>query len=226
MIRFVIAAIVVGLSLSTILGLLSPELTQLAIRVSPPKQLMVAFGDAWSRLITRPGPTPTPFLRRSIVPTPLPSITPQTLVIPKLKISAPVESVGKTEAGNMEVPSNAANVGWYRYGAVPTLRGNAVLSGHYDTPSGRPAIFYRLKQLKQGDSIRLAMSDGNTYPFVVTGIENIPIDVFPTEYVFRDKFGINLNLITCSGIWDPEGKNYSKRLVVFATLKGTQFSTF
>lgn len=166
-----------------------------------------------SRPIAKVWPTPTPI-----------TIRPRQLKIPKLKIDAKVEEVGVTETGAMDVPKNVVNVGWFKLGIVPTTRGNAVISGHYDTPSGRPAIFYNIRKLNKGDTIELLMSDGEDYIFVVTGRDDQPIDVFPTKYVFRDKYGINLNLITCSGVWNSQEKNYSKRLVVYTTLKGTQYS--
>lgn len=159
-------------------------------------------------------------------PTPTPVSVPTTLKIPKLKINAVVESVGVTSTNNMDVPHNASHVGWYRFGPTPSLRGNAVITGHYDTPSGRPAIFYHLNRLVVGDTIDITLNNGSQYTFIVTKKDIIANEVFPDEYVFGDKYGINLNLITCSGVWDPIEKNYNKRLVVYSTLKGTQFGTF
>lgn len=166
-------------------------------------------------------PTPTqmniPILTLKNIP------IPQKLRIPKLGIQSVVEQVGMTETGNMEVPENAANVGWYKEGTVPSEKGNAVITGHFDTPSGKPAVFYRLYDLSIGDTVSVEYTDGSHKMFIVTGKDFIHLDVFPTQYVFNEKYGHNLNLITCGGVWDPQEKNYKSRAVIYTTLKGTQF---
>ncbi len=164
-------------------------------------------------LAPTPEPSPTP------EPTPIQSLVPRTFYIPRLKLEAPVEQVGVTEDGRMEVPKQAGNVAWYKWGPKPREYGNAVVTGHYDTPSGKPAVFYNLRKLEQGDEIVIESRDGITSTFMVTGKETIAYTEFPSEYVFALREGINLNLITCDGIWNAEDKIYSNRLVVYATLK-------
>lgn len=173
-----------------------------------------------------PKEKPEPVAQVSPTPTKAPSIYPDRLIIPKLGIDSAVEAVGRTETGQMDVPKNAADVAWFAEGPTPSVRGNAVITGHYDTPSGRPAVFYRLNSLKVGDSIIVVLRNGTRHEFVVTRKDTIPYDTFPSDYVFATKYGINLNLITCNGIWDKSKKIYNQRLVVYATLKGTQFSAF
>lgn len=155
-------------------------------------------------------------------PTPVPkSLVPIGLVIPKLNIRANVEHVGQTKTLNMDVPKNAADVAWYLYGAKPGEEGNAIINGHYDTPSGRPAVFYSLKTLEKGDEIQVVSEDGVITDFVVTGKDELPYDKFPSEYVFFTKPGTNLNLITCDGVWNTALRNYSSRVVVYTSLKST-----
>jgi sortase (surface protein transpeptidase) len=168
-----------------------------------------------------PTPTSLPSPTPSVTPTPTPIIVPVYLRIPKLGIDTVVESVGLTKDGNMDTPANAKNVGWYRYGTVPGSRGNAVISGHYDTASGKPAVFYHLNSLSVGDTVGITLRGGETIEFTVTGKDSIPYQTFPSGYVFLDKPGINLNLITCGGIWDPKKRLYTKRIVVYTTLKGS-----
>lgn len=160
-----------------------------------------------------PVPTPTP------TPTPTPALTPATLIIPKLEIQAAIENVGVTEANNMDVPQKAENVAWYMYGPAPSEFGNAVIAGHYDTPTGRPAIFYHLRTLAAGDEIEVISINAVKSTFVVTEVASIPYDKFPNDFVFKTKPGKNLNLITCGGIWDKNKKIYSNRIVVYTTLK-------
>jgi sortase (surface protein transpeptidase) len=147
------------------------------------------------------------------------SLVPVELKIPKLTIQTNIEQVGQTKTHEMDVPKNAANVAWYVYGAKPGEEGNAVISGHYDTPSGKPAVFYKLKTLVDGDEVTVISEDGTETRFVVTGKEVHSYKNFPSEYVFFTKPGKNLNLITCGGIWDVHDKIYNERLVVYTQLK-------
>lgn len=159
--------------------------------------------------IPRPSPTPLP----------TPGLEPATLLIPKLKIQAAIEHVGLTETNNMEVPKNTANVAWYMYGKKPGETGNSVIAGHFDTPSGRPAIFYHLRSLEVGDEIEVISENALRNTFVVTEKATIPYDTFPSEEVFKTRDGNNLNLITCGGIWDTKKHTYTDRIVVYTRLK-------
>jgi len=167
-------------------------------------------------------PTPT-----EVPPTPTPtplSLVPIELSISKLKIKANVEQVGQTKTHEMDVPKKAANVAWYVYGAKPGEVGNAVFSGHFDTPSGKPAVFYDLKKLVEGDEVVVTSEDGVTQTFIVTALESTPYKSFPSEYVFFTKPGKNLNLITCNGVWNIKDKIYNERLVIYTQLKeGEEF---
>lgn len=154
-------------------------------------------------------------------PSPSPELTPVTIVIPRLNINTQVEEVGVTETNNLDVPKNAANVGWYTYGPKPSDQGNAVMTGHYDTPTGKPAIFYHLKNLESGDEIEVVSKAGIHTTFTVVEVASIPYDKFPNEYVFKTREGKNLNLITCGGIWNPKTKLYSERIVIYTSFKET-----
>lgn len=160
-----------------------------------------------------PVPTPTP------TPSPTPGLAPVTIIIPKLQIQTAVEPVGVTETGNMDVPKNAENVAWYQWGPKPSEPGNSVFAGHFDTPTGKPAIFYKLGTLETGDKIVVISENAVRSTFVVTEKATIPVDQFPNEHVFKNKPGKNLNLITCGGIWDVKKKTYTDRIVVYTTLE-------
>lgn len=163
-----------------------------------------------------------PQVSPSPTPSPTPGLMPATLIIPKLKIQAAVEPVGVTETGNMDVPKNAADVAWYSYGVWPSQEGNAVIAGHYDTPTGAPAIFYRLRTLKVGDEVEVISENAIHSVFEVSEVSTIPYDKMPNEEIFKSKPGKNLNLITCGGIWDMTKKTYTDRIVVYTTLKAAE----
>lgn len=178
-----------------------------SLRLNPVSQLV------W----LAPDPTPTP----SPTPSPTPGLTPATFILPKLNISTAVERVGLTETQNMDVPKNTANVAWYMHGKMPGEEGNSVIAGHYDTATGKPAIFYKLRILEVGDEVIVISENALKSVFVVAEKATIPYDKFPSEEVFKSRPGKNLNLITCGGIWDARKRTYLDRIVVYTTLKET-----
>lgn len=215
MVRHTVVAFFLAFFAIILMGLLYVVLPQYLVNrfaAEPPPQLSL------SRLrgsFSFPGASiaPTP------VSTPSPGLIPVTIIIPKLGIQTVVEQVGLTETDNMDVPKNAANVAWYQYGPKPSEAGNSVVAGHYDTPTGKPAIFFKLRNLKVGDEVEIVSEKAIRSMFVVTEVATIPYNQFPSEHVFKTRAGKNLNLITCGGIWDQKRKTYLDRIVVYTTLK-------
>lgn len=163
-------------------------------------------------------PTPTLTSTPTPSPTPIPVAMPARLVIPKLNIDVAIESRGEDTSGHMDVPS-WDNAAWFNLGPRPTEEGSAVIAGHYDTNTGAPAIFYNLSSLSPGDEIWVINELNERHIFKVTDTRIYPYDLFPEDEVFNDPAGRKLNLITCSGTWNPAIHNYSDRLVVFAELQ-------
>ena len=56
---------------------------------------------------------------------------PVRLRIPSINVDAPVEYVGLTPDGAMDVPKERANVAWFNLGPRPGENGSAVVAGHY-----------------------------------------------------------------------------------------------
>lgn len=144
---------------------------------------------------------------------------PVTLKIPRLEIDAKVEKVGLDENKNMDVPKDPQNAAWYQLGYLPGQQGSAVIAGHFDTPTGAPAVFYRLGNLENGDEIQITDEKNETLTFIVTGKENYPYDNFPLTEVFGPHEKQVLNLITCEGTFLKDKKSYSHRTVVYSELK-------
>lgn len=144
---------------------------------------------------------------------------PQTLTIPKLGVTAAVETVGEDAAGRMDVPKGVFNVGWYGPGFKPGEKGNAVMAGHLDTTTGAPAVFYNINQLVQGDQIIVIDKNGKDLTFEVTNVQSYTFDQVPLQEIFGPSDKPKLNLITCTGVWNQGSRNYSNRLVVSAELK-------
>ena len=140
---------------------------------------------------------------------------PNHIQIPKLKVDAHVIYVGLTKTGNMSVPNNVIDAGWYKYGALPGNTGTAVIAGHLDGLRGEPGVFSNLSKLLPGDTITVTEGNGLVVSFVVRETKSYPQTEQPAE-VFTSTSGSHLNLITCTGSWDSSEHQFAKRLVVFA----------
>ena len=140
---------------------------------------------------------------------------PTRIQIPKLRVDAHVIYVGLTKDGNMSVPTNVVDAGWYKYGALPGNDGTAVIAGHLDGLRGEPGVFSDLTKLAAGDTITVTETNGLTLSFIVRETRSYLQNEQPAE-VFTSASGVHLNLITCTGSWDSAEHRFAKRLVVFA----------
>lgn len=143
---------------------------------------------------------------------------PVRLSIPAIDVDAYVRDVGLSRRGNMAVPTNYTDVGWYRYGASPGKEGSAVIAGHLDNGFGIPAVFARLRTLAEGEDVYVIIQEGKNLRFVVTEVKSYSYAEVPTDALFDQTGEPRLALITCGGSWLPEDETYNERVVVFATL--------
>ncbi len=144
---------------------------------------------------------------------------PERLLIPRIGVDAAVQSVGIAKSGNMAVPSNYSDTGWYRYCPAPGFRGSAVLDGHVDNGFALPGVFKRLNELKAGDEIIVRAQNGVERRFAVTGVQTYHYRDVPVDLVFNRADVARLNLVTCEGAWIAGEKTYDQRLVVYAVLQ-------
>jgi sortase (surface protein transpeptidase) len=141
---------------------------------------------------------------------------PRRIRIPAIGVRARVVSLEREPDRTMETPKNFDNTGWYEPGSEPGERGPAVIAGHIDSTGG-PAVFYRLRDLKRGDLIRIGRADGSVVRFRVQGLERWPKAAFPTRRVFGRTRLAALRLVTCSGNFDPSTGHYADNTIVYAT---------
>lgn len=144
-------------------------------------------------------------------------IAPAFLTIPKININADVQKVGITAKGNMATPRNFADVGWYKFGAMPGEMGSAVLAGHVNNGLSLPAVFANLDLLQSGDDVYVTDSSGQRLHFKVRSKAVYDFDANVPE-VFTQNDGRYLKLITCTGVWQEDFRTHNKRLVVTAVL--------
>jgi len=141
-----------------------------------------------------------------------------TLNIPSLGTKAKIEAVGLTATGNMNAPVNAKKVGWYKFGPRPGQIGNAVIDGHLDTYTTSSGVFKNLNQLKTGDDVYVATAQNQMLHFKVNHAETYNAADAPLQTIFGSSDKAHLNLITCTGAWDPKSHQYTQRLVVYTDL--------
>ena len=152
-------------------------------------------------------PVPPPFVR---------------LLIPAIGVNAPIESLGVRPDGAMETPAQRPwnDVGWYNAGPRPGERGSAVIAGHLDRPGGNPAVFWRLRDLRVGDSVLVVDASGKALRFHVMRIIFFQPQDAPVQDIFGNTAGSFLNLTTCAGDWIPTQHQTALRLVVYTSLAG------
>lgn len=138
---------------------------------------------------------------------------PVRLIIPSIGLSAPIESVGLNEKGEMDVPDgNSHEVGWYKYGTIPGNVGSAVIDAHVY------AAFEELRYLKVGQSVIVENANGERLEFTVDDSRVYKLGELTSGMLFGKRDTRRLNLITCAGEQTPDGSTYTHRLVVYTKL--------
>ena len=142
---------------------------------------------------------------------------PVRLQIPAIGVSTPLVKLCRLPDGSLEVPKDWNTAGWYDQGPRPGQPGPAVILGHVDSKAG-PAVFYQLRALRPGDTVRVGLADGRILVFQVQRLQRYPKDEFPTEAVYFPTLNRELRLITCGGEFDYGRHSYLDNIVVYATL--------
>ncbi|WP_410598789.1 class F sortase [Amycolatopsis sp. lyj-90] len=153
-------------------------------------------------------------------PLPLPAraeVSPVRLTIPAIGFDQTgLIPLALGAAGELQAPERFSDVGWYEDGPVPGDPGPAVLAAHVDSRSG-PAPFFRLRELRSGDEVRVSRSDGGDVVFRVDSVQRYPKNEFPTQAVYGPAPGSALRLITCGGSFDAAKRSYRDNVVVYAS---------
>jgi hypothetical protein len=147
----------------------------------------------------------------------LPPSPPVRLEIPAIGVSARLVRLGLGADGRMQVPGDFQAAGWFTGAAEPGQLGPAVVAGHVDSHTG-PAVFYRLRELRPGDEVRVVRADRRVVRFVVESLASYPKPEVPAERVYGPTTAPALRLITCAGSFDRRRRSYRDNLVVEATI--------
>jgi sortase (surface protein transpeptidase) len=145
---------------------------------------------------------------------------PVRIDIPRIGVSSSLDRLGRAPDGTVETPPlrRAAVAGWYELGPRPGDPGSAVILGHVDSKRG-PAVFFRLRELRRGDEVRVSRADGSVLRFVVQRTEQSDKQRFPTDDVYYPTLTPGLRLVTCGGLFDYRSGHYRSNIIVFAAAR-------
>ncbi len=132
-------------------------------------------------------------------------------------MDALVGPVGIDDRGEMAIPEQVQDIGWYRYGPAPgATSGSVVLSGHVDSAQQGLGAFSRLGELEAGDVITVTDAAGGQLPYRVVGKEAFDKKSVPLADLFSRSGVARLTLITCGGAFDTAAGSYLDNIVVTA----------
>jgi sortase (surface protein transpeptidase) len=142
---------------------------------------------------------------------------PVRVEIPKIGVVSRLDRLGRAPDGTVQEPPRWKRAGWYAAGTRPGDPGSAVILGHVDSKGG-PAVFFRLRELRQGDMVTIDRADGSAVRFIVQRTEQHPKDRFPTDKVYYPTLTPALRLVTCGGEFVATAGRYRSNVIVFATM--------
>ncbi|MEE8599533.1 sortase domain-bontaining protein [Euzebya tangerina] len=140
---------------------------------------------------------------------------PSFIEIPAIGVRASVIPLNTMENGELEVPTDFAQTGWWQGGPEPGERGPSVIAGHVDSVNG-PAVFFALEELVFDDAITITRGDGSSAVFAVRSTLNVTKEEFPSDLVYGETDDAQLRLITCDGGFDQG--SYTGNLIITAEL--------
>ncbi len=143
-----------------------------------------------------------------------PGLVPIAIDAPSIGVRAEVVDSGiDPDSGQMAIPPEARQVGWYRYGPTPGEEGSAVLAGHVDMAGQGPGAFYHLDRLSPGDEVTITMSDGSARTFEVVETSRVPKTELDVDAVFENAGPSRVTLVTCGGAFNHTERTYLDNVV-------------
>ncbi|WP_422124300.1 sortase domain-bontaining protein [Planococcus sp. X10-3] len=142
---------------------------------------------------------------------------PARISIPSIGVDAAIEATGILDNGEMGVPEDVDQVGWFEPGFQVGAKGHSVLAGHVDSLTG-PAIFFHLNRVEAGEKVIVTDKDGREMIYEIQKKASYVTDEAPIEEIFGSSDSRMLNLITCTGTFNRSIGSHEERLVVTAEL--------
>jgi sortase (surface protein transpeptidase) len=150
----------------------------------------------------------------------VPPTYPKYITIPTIGVSETrIIRLGLISDGSIAVPNNIYDTGWYDGSARPGQRGAMFIYGHVSSWTAN-GVFFTLKKLQPGASVKITRGDNKTYTYHVVSTKIYPYNHVDMSQVLApvnpDKPG--LNLMTCTGQIIKGTSEFNERLVVFTSL--------
>lgn len=148
---------------------------------------------------------------------------PRYVSIPSIGLGkARITHLGIGKGNQIASPDNVYDAGWYNASAKPGQAGAMFIYGHLSSAKTK-GLFYDLKKLRPGDTVKVQRGDGQTYSYQVVSSKTYSHDqVDMNEVLAPVNANIpGLNLMTCAGKVIPGTNDFSERLVVFTKLSSS-----
>lgn len=139
---------------------------------------------------------------------------PKFITLPTINADGFIQKVGVDQNKQIAVPNNIHVAGWFNQSVLPGEKGLSIIDGHV-TGRVNNGIFKDLEKLKDGDTFKIEFGNGTSKDFkVVKKVDVLVKDA--AGVLFSQEPGIErqLNLITCSGVFDKKSQSYPNRLIV------------
>lgn len=143
---------------------------------------------------------------------------PTRVRIPSQHVDVSIIDLGLQSNGEMQVPPDAKDAGWYVNSPIPGQVGPSVLAAHIDW-KGVDGPFRHLDQLKPGDEVMVENAEGAELTFVIDRIDSVLKNAFPTDRIYADTPDPELVMITCGGSYDAAAHSYRSNIIARAKLK-------
>ncbi|MGX1364971.1 LPXTG-site transpeptidase (sortase) family protein [Streptomyces canus] len=213
--------LVVGLC-AALVGLVVSVLLLVDARIGGPKAGAEDFGAApggpsvSSSGTDRDLPRPS-FAAGDATPSAAKASEPSSLSLPRLGVRAAVKTVGVATDGQVEIPEDPEQVGWYRYSPVPgSAEGSTVIVGHVDSRRRGLGVLAALNDLRAGDRVLIRQKDGGVVEYRVSARRTVGKRDLSASGAFRREGPPVLTLITCAGPYLADKGGYQNNLLVTA----------
>lgn len=141
---------------------------------------------------------------------------PTSIVIARIGVRMPILPVGVATDGQMALPPDPADVGWYSYGPRPgDTDGATVLAAHIDSKEYGIGPMARLGELRAGDVITV-VSRGTSRRYSVASTLHLEKSSLDLTSLFARTGPPRLHLVTCGGDFDAQKRQYEQNVVVLA----------
>jgi hypothetical protein len=142
---------------------------------------------------------------------------PIRVVIPSVNIDMSIVPTGVRDDGQLDLPEDPNQVGWYRFGPQPGAdRGSVVLAGHVDSRRFGVGPLARLAAIRPGARISITVAEGERIRYQVLSVKRIRKAALPTDRLFAPNVEPRLVLVTCGGRYLSEAGGYEDNIVVVA----------